>query len=92
MNKSNRILKYTSEASMPFYILHQPIIILLGFFIYTLDWVVPLKLFLLVITAFAAIMCLYHYAIRQVNFLRILFGLKQIRKETLEQEKVVISK
>ncbi|MDR4886011.1 acyltransferase family protein [Fredinandcohnia sp. QZ13] len=92
LNLSNRALKYTSEASMPFYILHQPIIILIGFFIYNLGWLVPVKLFFLVATAFLIIMCLYHFIIRRVNFLRVLFGLKEMKKETFSQQTMEISK
>jgi glucans biosynthesis protein C len=76
LNVSNRALKYSSEASMPFYVLHQPVIILLGFFIYNLEWTVPVKLILLISAAFLLIMCLHELIIRRVNILRVLFGLK----------------
>ena len=76
LNVSNRALKYTSEASMPFYVLHQPVIILLGFFIYNLNWTVPVKWILLISAAFLIIMGLYEFIIRRVNILRVLFGLK----------------
>lgn len=75
-NVSNRALKYSSEASMPFYVLHQPIIILLGFFIYNLEWTVPVKLIFLISAAFLIIMGFYELIIRRVNILRVLFGLK----------------
>ncbi|MEW8970599.1 MAG: acyltransferase family protein [Mesobacillus sp.] len=76
MNVSNRALKYTSQASMPFYVLHQPVIIILGFFIYNLGWPVPVKLIFLISAAFLIIMGLYELIIRRVNILRVLFGLK----------------
>lgn len=76
LNVSNRALKYSSEASMPFYVLHQPIIILLGFFIYNLEWTVPVKLIFLISAAFLIIMGFYELIIRRVNILRVLFGLK----------------
>lgn len=80
LNVSNRALKYSSEASMPFYVLHQPVIILLGFFIYNLDWAVPVKLIFLISAAFLIIMGLYEFIIRRVNVLRVLFGLKANRR------------
>ncbi|NKE04768.1 acyltransferase family protein [Mesobacillus selenatarsenatis] len=79
LNVSNQALKYTSEASMPFYVLHQPVIIILGFFIYNLDWPVPVKLIILISAAFLVIMGLYELIIRRVNILRVLFGLKTNR-------------
>lgn len=81
LNFSNQTLTYSSEASMPFYILHQPIIILLGFFIYNLDWSVPVKLIFLVSAAFVIIISLYQLLIRRVQFLRVLFGLKEMKNE-----------
>lgn len=66
---------------MPFYVLHQPVIILLGFFIYNLEWTVPLKMIFLVSAAFLIIMGLYELIIRRVNILRVLFGLKIKRLE-----------
>ncbi len=74
------------------FILHQLIIILLGFFIYNLGWLVPVKLLYLVLVSFTIIMCLYHFIIRRVNILRVLFGLKEMRKETIGQETVEVRK
>lgn len=87
LNVNNRALKYTSEASMPFYVLHQPIIIMLGFFIYNLKWAVPVKLVLLVPAAFTIIMILYHFIIRRINWLRVLFGLRMVKENKIMTEK-----
>lgn len=77
---SNAALQYTREASMPFYVLHQPIIIIIGFFIYNLDWSVPAKVAVLVPIAFTIILFFYHSLIRKVNLLRVLFGLRMVKK------------
>jgi glucans biosynthesis protein C len=79
-NFSNAALKYTSEASMPFYVLYQPIIIIIGFYIYNLEWKVPGKVIFLVPIAFTIILISYHFIIRRVNFLRVLFGLRVVKK------------
>ncbi|MGR3765794.1 acyltransferase family protein [Rossellomorea sp. NS-SX7] len=89
---SNKILNYTSEASMPFYVLHQPIIILLGFIIYNLEWPLHVKLIFLVTIAITIIGCLHHFLIRRFNFLRILFGLKELKRENIHSEIVEIGK
>ncbi|SOC02695.1 peptidoglycan/LPS O-acetylase OafA/YrhL [Ureibacillus xyleni] len=73
---SNNFLKYTSEASMPFYVLHQPIIVAIGYFIYDLSWPIALKAFVLITTSFAMIMFMYHFVIKNIKILRILFGIK----------------
>lgn len=89
LNFSNELLKYSNEASMPFYVLHQPIIILLGFFISGLAWPVSLKLFILISVSFIMIMVVYHTIIRRVNFIRTIFGMsKQNKLKTIKKDKV----
>ncbi|EKN71553.1 hypothetical protein BABA_00925 [Neobacillus bataviensis LMG 21833] len=72
----NRFLTYGSEASMPFYVLHQPVIVLLGFLMYDLPWPIPVKLIFLIAASFVIIMLLYHLIIRRIPALRFLFGMK----------------
>ncbi len=73
---TNKLLRYTSEASLPFYILHQPVIVIIGFLIK--DWSLPisLKFFFLTVVSFLIIAFIYHFVIRTLPFLRILFGLR----------------
>jgi peptidoglycan/LPS O-acetylase OafA/YrhL len=69
-------LTYTSEVSLPFYILHQSVIVVIGFFMR--DWalgVLP-KYVILAVVSFMIIMALYEFMIRRFNALRFLFGLK----------------
>jgi glucans biosynthesis protein C len=69
-------LKYFSQASMPFYVLHQPIIIGIGFYLYQLSWSTPSKLLFLTFSSFILIMLIYHSIIQKNPLLRILFGIK----------------
>ena len=73
---TNKSLKYANEAVLPFYILHQTVIVTIGFTIS--DWQIgpfPKFLFLL-LTSFAVIMLIYEGVIRRLNPLRLLFGLR----------------
>lgn len=88
LNFINSTLKYTSEASMPFYVLHQPIIIILGFFIYNLEWAVPVKVVFFVPVAFTIIIILYHFIIRRFNLLRVMFGLRIAKENKIMTEKI----
>ncbi|MCA1055826.1 acyltransferase family protein [Rossellomorea aquimaris] len=72
----NRLLTYCSEASLPFYILHQPVIVIIGFWIKDLSWSIPVKGFFLVCMSFLTIWILYDLIVRRVAVLRFLFGLK----------------
>ncbi|MGG3564669.1 acyltransferase family protein [Neobacillus rhizosphaerae] len=73
---SNKWLSYGSQASMPFYVLHQPVIVTIGFFIANEAWSIPVKLIFLMVVAFLIIMLVYHLMISKVSTLRILFGIK----------------
>ncbi|WP_129725973.1 acyltransferase family protein [Ectobacillus funiculus] len=76
LSVSNRWLKYGNQASMPFYVLHQPVIVLLGFLIAGVSWSIPLKLIFLIVAAFLIIMVLYEFLIARVSIFRVLFGMK----------------
>lgn len=73
----NRSLEYASEAVLPFYILHQSIIVPVGFFL--LDWraAVFVKFLVLSGVSFAIIMLVYELLIRKFALLRFLFGMKR---------------
>jgi glucans biosynthesis protein C len=78
-------LKYLSQASMPFYVLHQPIIVGLGYYLYQLSWNTPIKLFFLTLVSFIIIMVIYHIIIQHFSVLRVSFGIKgNIEKITKE--------
>ncbi|MBN8193488.1 acyltransferase family protein [Bacillus sp. NTK074B] len=77
---SNTFLQYSSEASLPFYILHQPVIIIMGFFIRDLNWPIWVKALILVSLSFGIISIAYHALIRRFSFTRILFGIKEKKK------------
>ncbi|KZE63984.1 acyltransferase [Fictibacillus phosphorivorans] len=83
---SNRFLKYGSEVSMPFYVLHQPVIILIAFLIRDVSWSIPVKLIFLISVSFTLIMLCYHFVIRHVSVLRILFGMRTMKKATVKKE------
>jgi surface polysaccharide O-acyltransferase-like enzyme len=76
LNFRNRLLKYASVAVLPFYILHQTVIVILGFFI--LEWgiAVMLKYLFLGSVSFVTIMLIYEYLIKRFRLSRLLFGMK----------------
>ncbi|MBM7619910.1 peptidoglycan/LPS O-acetylase OafA/YrhL [Bacillus tianshenii] len=80
---SNGLLSYGGEASMPFYVMHQPVIILVAYFLRDLPWSIPVKLCFLVLVSFFIIMALYHFAIRKIDLLRVGFGMKRKKKKSL---------
>jgi glucan biosynthesis protein C len=80
LNVNSPALQYASEAVLPFYIEHQTVIIIIGFSVVT--WAIPdpLKWAIITISSFAIIMGLYEGLIRRINVLRVLFGMKSLKK------------
>lgn len=76
LNFSNSFLKYANAAVLPFYIMHQTIIVVIGYFVKDLPWAVLPKYIFMVTISFILIMGLYELLIKRVNVLRVLFGMK----------------
>ncbi len=73
---NNRYLKYGNKAVLPFYILHQTVIVYIGFLIANWNIGVLIKYIILGTTSFATIMILYEYIIRRIETVRFLFGMR----------------
>jgi hypothetical protein len=68
-------LKYATAAVLPFYILHQPVILVIAFWVVQLQIPVLVKYLIIVILSFAGII-LFYEGIRRVGVLRFFFGMK----------------
>ena len=84
LNRNNRFLSYANEAVLPFYILHQTIIITIGFYVVQWNVGIGLKYLTISTTSFVAIMLIYELLVRQINVLRFLFGMRLKRKPRTE--------
>jgi len=89
LTRNNRTLAYANPAVMPFYILHQNVLLWVGFFV--VQWAVPdaARYAISAVSSFAACMLLYEYAIRRADVLRILFGMKTRRRATAATQPAV---
>ncbi len=76
LNYHNSFIDYANQAVYPFYILHQPITITIGFYIADLAMGVITKFIILVLGTFGVSFLIYHYLIKPFFFTRVLFGLK----------------
>jgi glucan biosynthesis protein C len=80
LNFSNKWLQYGQEAVLPFFVLHQPVIMIIAFFVVQWDAGIPVKLPVVVLGSFAATMGLYEVIIRRIAPLRALFGMAPRRQ------------
>ena len=76
LNFTNNSLTYANEAVLPFYILHQTVILLVGWFIIPLDLSILVKYLIIAVISFVIILGLYDLLIKRFNVLRFLFGMR----------------
>jgi peptidoglycan/LPS O-acetylase OafA/YrhL len=78
-------LGYANEAVLPFYVLHQSVLIYLGYFV--VRWPLPdgVKWLIIAPMSLAIIMALYEFLVRRSNVLRFLFGMKPLLKRVVQQ-------
>jgi hypothetical protein len=76
----DRVSTYTSEAVLPFYVLHQTVIVLLAF--YVVEWPISatLKYLIICLISLVVILAIYDVAVRRTRPTRLLFGMKPPRR------------
>jgi glucans biosynthesis protein C len=76
LNFSNKVLHYANVAVLPFYVIHQPVILIIA--LYVLAWNIPtgIKYVFVSMAALIATLVLYELLIRRFKPLRWLFGMK----------------
>lgn len=79
LNFRNKAIQYVNDAILPFFILHQPVIMITAFFV--LPWNLPsgVKFLIVSTAALIATLLLYELLIRRIKILRVLFGLKTLQ-------------
>ncbi len=80
------ILARANEAVLPFYILHQTILLCIGYFVTQWHIPDPLKFVTISISSFLIIIFIYEFLICRINVLRFLFGMKPLKKREIVQQ------
>jgi hypothetical protein len=76
LNFENGFLKYANEAVLPFYILHQTVILGIGFFVVRWNIGIGVKFLIIALSSLVLIVATYDLVIKRVNTLRFMFGMK----------------
>lgn len=77
LNKPRTWLKYVNEGLYPFYILHQTVIIWIGYYVCQLDWRIAEKYWAISLLTLLSCVSFYLICIRPFKWMRFLFGMKQ---------------
>jgi peptidoglycan/LPS O-acetylase OafA/YrhL len=81
LNFSSKRLAYGNDTIMPFYLLHQPVIIVIAYFVVQWDAGIPVKLLVVVISSFVITLGLIELLIRPFGPIRMLVGMKPKRRQ-----------
>jgi len=87
LNFNKPLLAYANEAVLPFYILHHPVLLFVGYFV--VQWSIPMavKFTLIDVFSFALIIVLYEFIVRRVNLFRFLFGMKLLERTSADRNR-----
>jgi len=77
---NHKFLGISNELVLPFYILHQTVIVMVAFYVVRLNLIVIEKYLIIVLISFAAISALL-LPISQINLLRFLFGMRPKKRQ-----------
>jgi len=75
LNFTNRFLAYSNEAVLPFYLFHQTVILIVGWYVLQLQIGVMAKFLLIMAISFPLILLRYEVFVRHIGFMRFLFGM-----------------
>ncbi len=81
LTSSNKFLKYTGQASYPAYILHQTIIVIIGFYVVQWQAGILVKYSTILVLSVIATTLIYDLLVRRTNVTRFLFGMRLLKKE-----------
>ncbi len=72
----DKILRYANEVVLPFYIIHETVVVIIGFYVVKWEAGVMAKYFAVSLASVAATLLLYEVFARRTNITRLLFGVK----------------
>ena len=78
MNRDSVLRKVANEAIYPFYLLHQPVISILGFLLNKVEISDLSRFLMLTVSSFGITSALYWFVVRPFNITRVIFGMKPL--------------
>lgn len=76
LDRDNRALRYGLSANLPFFLVHQPAILAVAYFVVQWEAAIIIKLLVVMLGAFALSIGVTELVIKRISILRVLFGMK----------------
>jgi len=77
---NNSWLEYGKQSIMPFFLIHQPIIIVIAFYVVQWEMSVVIKLLIVMVGSFMITLGIFELLIKRISFLGNLLGVKRNKK------------
>jgi len=87
LNFKNRFLTHVNDMVLPYYILHQTIIIVVAYFVVQTGLAIPFKYGVTVLASFVVIVSLYELLVSRMGVLQFLFRMKK-KSVRLQPERI----
>ena len=88
LNKDSNFRNLANEAIYPFYLLHQPIIVIIGYYVTKINASIFFKAIIICCTSFVCTIGIYWYFIKPYNVLRLIFGMKPLIKSITKEKNI----
>lgn len=79
LNHTNKWLQYGQEAILPFFVVHQTVIVVIAYFVVQWNTGMLPKMLVVFVGSFVVSIGLYELIIKRVGILRAMFGMKSLR-------------
>jgi glucan biosynthesis protein C len=76
LDRDSKALRYGLGAILPFFVVHQAVILAIAYFVVQWETTIPIKLLVVVLGSFSVSIGLYEWVIKRVGILRAMFGMK----------------
>jgi glucan biosynthesis protein C len=76
LDRDSKVLRYGLSVNLPFFVVHQPVILAIAYFVVQWEASIAIKLLVVVLGAFVVSIGLTELVIKRVGILRVLFGMK----------------
>jgi hypothetical protein len=77
LNRGGKFINYAREAALPVYIIHLPMVVIVGFIVIKFNVPIAVKYFAIVTLSLISSVLLYEIAVKRFNFARFFLGLKK---------------
>jgi peptidoglycan/LPS O-acetylase OafA/YrhL len=87
---TNPLLRWARDASYPVYILHQTVIVAIGYYVVQAPWSPGVKYWTVLVATLVSCVALYELILRRFGVTRLIFGMKPQRAKAVPNAEAAV--